>query len=55
LVGQTGEVRLQVRGCVIDARAYGSDARPLLRGDRVLVLHHQDDHLWVTRLDAADP
>ncbi|MFN6131909.1 MAG: hypothetical protein ACK46L_03180 [Synechococcaceae cyanobacterium] len=67
LVGQTGEVllscdrqrrglvRLRVRGCWIDARAYGSDARPLLRGDRVLVLHHQDDHLWVTRFEAADP
>ncbi len=52
---QRGLVRLRVRGCLIEARAYGSDARPLLRGDRVLVLHHQDDHLWVTRLGASDP
>jgi hypothetical protein len=67
LVGETGEVllgcsrdqrglvRVRVRGCWIDARAYGSDARPLLRGDRVLVLLHQDDHLWVTRLEAGAP
>ena len=65
LIGQTGQVllgcsherrglvRLRVRDTWIDARAYGADARPLLRGDRVLVLHHQDDHLWVTRL--SDP
>lgn len=52
---QRGLVRLRVRGCWIDARAYGSDERPLLRGDRVLVLLHQDDHLWVTRLQGSDP
>jgi hypothetical protein len=65
LIGQTGQVllgcsreqrgvvRLRVRGSWIDARASGADARPLLRGDRALVLHHQDGHLWVTRLGAA--
>jgi hypothetical protein len=52
---QRGLVRLRVRDCWIDARAYGSDERPLLRGDRVLVRHHQDDHLWVTRLEATYP
>ena len=52
---QRGLVRLRVRDCWIDARAYGSDERPLLRGDRALVLHHQDDHLWVTRLEATYP
>jgi hypothetical protein len=36
---QRGLVRLRVRDCWIDARAYGSDERPLLRGDRALVLH----------------
>jgi hypothetical protein len=67
LVGQSGQVllscsreerglvRLRVRGSWLDARAYGTDARPLLRGDRVLVLHQQDDHLWVTRLADLDP
>ena len=67
LVGQSGQVllscsrqerglvRLRVRGSWLDARAYGTDARPLLRGDRVLVLHQQDDHLWVTRLEDLYP
>lgn len=52
---ERGLVRLRVRGSWLDARAYGTDARPLLRGDRVLVLHQQDDHLWVTRLADLDP
>ncbi|MFM7264509.1 MAG: hypothetical protein ACKOZW_02745 [Cyanobium sp.] len=52
---ERGVVRLRVRGSWLDARAYGTDARPLLRGDRVLVLHQQDDHLWVTRLADAAP
>lgn len=51
---QRGVVRLRVRGSWIDARAYGADARPLLRGDRALVLLHQDGHLWVTRLADRD-
>lgn len=51
--GRRGLVRLRVRDTWIDARAYSADARPLLRGDRALVLHYQDDHLWVTRL--TDP
>lgn len=52
---ERGVVRLRVRGNWLDARAYGTDAGPLLRGDRVLVLHQQDDHLWVTRLADLDP
>lgn len=51
---QRGVVRLRVRDTWIDARAYGDDARPLLRGDRALVLLHQDNHLWVTRLADRD-
>jgi hypothetical protein len=52
---QRGLVRLSVRGCLIDVPAYGTDTQRLLRGDRVLVLHHQDHQLWVTDLKAADP
>jgi hypothetical protein len=51
---QRGVVRLRERGSWIDASASGADARPLLRGDRALVLHHQDGHLWVTRLVGSD-
>jgi hypothetical protein len=52
---QRGLVRLTARGCLIDVPAYGTDIQRLLRGDRVLVLHHQDHQLWVTDLKAADP
>ena len=52
---QRGMVRLTVRGSLIDVTAYGTDIQRLLRGDRVLVLHHQENQLWVTALKAADP
>jgi hypothetical protein len=52
---QRGLVRLTVRGSLIDVPAYGTDSQRLLRGDRVLVLHHQDHQLWVTALKATYP
>ena len=50
-----GLVRLQVRGSLIDSPAYGMDERPLLEGDRVMVLHQQGHDLWVTAISFSDP